>query len=154
MTELERRQPRTRRVGGGGSVDRTRFETYCDGPPVAQLTDGVGQDESGEPEDCQQLWEEKEEEQNKTGHRPRERIIMMLRDLLAVSKAHKDVKEGGAVVVVQNFSLQLLLNPTVNLRHNRRRKKLQMPKCLPVLRFSLITSIFMRTVLSRLPSTH
>lgn len=63
-------------------MDRTRFETYCDGPPVAQLTDGVGQDESGEPEDCQQLWEE--EEQNKTGHRSRERITVTARDLLAV----------------------------------------------------------------------
>lgn len=37
--------------GGGGG-------TYCDGPPVAQLTDGVGQDEGGEPEDGQQLCEE------------------------------------------------------------------------------------------------
>lgn len=31
------------------------LETYCDGPPVPQLTDGVGQDERGKPEDCQKL---------------------------------------------------------------------------------------------------
>lgn len=33
--------------------------TYCDGPPVTELTDGVGQDEGGKPEDSQELREER-----------------------------------------------------------------------------------------------
>lgn len=36
--------------------------THRDGPPVAKLTDGVGQDEDGEPEDRQQLRGEEEHE--------------------------------------------------------------------------------------------
>lgn len=41
------------------------------------------------------------------------------------------------VVVVQNFSLQLLLNPSVNLRHSRRRKKPQTPPA-PALLFNYL----------------
>lgn len=48
--------------------------------------------------------------------RVRDRVTVSVRDLLAVSETYKDVKEGGAVVVVQDLSLQLLLDPPVHLR--------------------------------------
>ena len=35
------------------------MKTYSDGPPVTQLTDGVGQDERRKPENSQELREER-----------------------------------------------------------------------------------------------
>lgn len=37
-------------------------------------------------------------------------------DDLTAGTAYKNVKEGGVVVVVQNFFFQLLLNSTVDLQ--------------------------------------
>ena len=48
------------------SVDRKKHcLTYCDGPPVTKLTDGVGHDESGKPENSQELREKMEEDAKK-----------------------------------------------------------------------------------------
>lgn len=51
------------------------MKTYCDGPPVTEFTDGVGQDESGKPENSQELREErngrKERSKQKKGQRKR-----------------------------------------------------------------------------------
>lgn len=33
--------------------------------------------------------------------------------------SHKDVEEGGAVVVVKNFFIQFLLNPSIHLKRHR-----------------------------------
>lgn len=85
-------------------------ETYRDGPPVSELTDGVRQDERGEPENSQELTEER--------RRTRWATTGRWSNIINVSfklKTYKDVEEGVAVVVVQDFDVQLLLDATFQL---------------------------------------
>lgn len=85
-------------------------ETYRDGPPVSELTDGVRQDERGEPENSQELTEERRRTRWATTGRWSNIINVSFR-----FKTYKDVEEGVAVVVVQDFDVQLLLDATFQL---------------------------------------
>lgn len=85
--------------------------------------------------------EEKNEEQNKTSTDASGLVMMMMKDLLTVSKAYENVKEGGVVVVLHNLFLQLLLNSTVDLPDttDAKRKSDRRRNCLCVLCFLVKT---------------
>lgn len=79
---------------------------------MTELTDGVTQDESREPEDCQQLKRQKE--------KYIQFIYMKHIFVTKRAKSYKDVEERGMVVIVQNLFFQLCLYTAVHLKTNNK----------------------------------
>ncbi len=79
------------------------IKTYCDGPPVTKLTDGVGQDESGKPENSQELREEKKEEKAK--NKKMKKVIKEVNHIQVKKKnRNRRRKEQRKTIKAQNWN--------------------------------------------------
>lgn len=82
---------------------------------MTELTDGVSQDKSREPEDSQKLKNKKEKGILIINIKC---IYMKYIFINERSISYKNVEERGMVVILQNLFFQLFLNAAIHLRTN------------------------------------